>query len=105
MTTFDERESAFENRFAHDAETRFRILARRDKLVGLWAAARLGKAGEDADAYAKQVILSDLEKPGDDDIIAKLLADLAGHGIDEAAIRAELAAKLAEAEAQIAGAA
>ena len=105
MSTFDERESAFENRFAHDAETRFRILARRDKLVGLWAAAKLGKAGDDADAYAKQVILSDLEKPGDDDIVAKLLADLQPLGVDEAAIRAELATQLVEAEAQIAGAA
>lgn len=101
MSTFDERESAFENRFAHDAETRFRILARRDKLVGLWAAAKLGKAGEDADAYAKQVILSDLEKPGDDDIIAKLVADL---GVDAEVIKAELASQLVIAEAQINGA-
>ncbi|MEI6419385.1 MAG: DUF1476 domain-containing protein [Sphingomonadales bacterium] len=102
MSTFDERESAFENRFAHDAETRFRILARRDKLVGLWAAAKLGKAGDDADAYAKQVILSDLEKPGDDDIIAKLVADL---GVDSEVIKAELASQLLIAEAQISGAA
>jgi hypothetical protein len=58
MTTFENRENAFENKFAHDAETRFRILARRDKLIGLWAAAKLGKDGEAAEEYARQVVLS-----------------------------------------------
>ncbi len=90
MTTFDERENASEARFAHDAEMQFKVAARRDKLVGLWAAEKLGLAGLEADAYARQVILSDLEEPGDEDVIRKLVADLAGIGIEEAAIRAAL---------------
>ena len=103
MTTFDNRENAFENKFAHDAETRFRILARRDKLIGLWAAAKLGKDGEAAEDYAKSVVLSDLELPGDDDIIAKLHGDLAGLGVGVNDIKAMLVEKLAQAEAQISG--
>ena len=69
MTTFDDRQKAFETKFAHDEEMRFRILARRGKLIGLWAAEKLGKDGQAADDYAKSVLLSDLEIPGDDDII------------------------------------
>lgn len=91
MTTFDDRKDAFENKFAHDAELQFRVAARRDKLVGLWAAEKLGHAGEAADAYAKSVILSDLEEAGDEDVVRKLVADLARVGIDEAAVRAALA--------------
>jgi hypothetical protein len=105
MTTFDDRQQAFEAKFAHDNDMRFRILARRGKLIGLWAAEKLGKTGEVADDYAKSVLLSDLEIPGDDDIIAKLLADLAPLGVGENDIKAMLAEKLAQAEAQIAGAA
>jgi len=101
MTSFDDREQAFEAKFAHDEDLKFRVLARRDKLVGLWAAGLLGKTGEDADAYAKQVILSDLEEPGDADIIRKLVADLAPLGIDEAAIAAKLAEQAAEAARQL----
>ncbi|WP_156255877.1 DUF1476 domain-containing protein [Sandarakinorhabdus oryzae] len=103
MTTFDSRENAFENKFAHDAETRFRILARRDKLIGLWAAAKLGKEGAAAEDYAKTVVLSDLETPGDDDIIAKLHGDLSGLGVGVNDIKAMLLEKLAQAEHQISG--
>lgn len=105
MTSFDDREKAFETKFAHDAEMRFRILARRDKLIGLWAAEKLGKDGPAAEDYAKQVVLSDLEKPGDDDIIAKLHGDLSALGVGVADIKAMLVEKLAQAEVQIAGAA
>jgi hypothetical protein len=91
MTSFDNREAAFENQFARDAELQFQIAARRDKLIGLWAAEKLGHVGGAADAYAKSVILSDLEEAGDEDVIRKLVADLAGVGIDEPAIRAALA--------------
>ena len=103
MTTFDDRQKAFEAKFAHDNDLRFRILARRGKLIGLWAAEKLGKSGELADEYAKSVLLSDLEIPGDDDIIAKLLADLSPLGVGENDIQAMLAEKLAQAETQVAG--
>jgi hypothetical protein len=103
MTTFDDRQKAFEAKFAHDNDLRFRILARRGKLIGLWAAEKLGKSGELADDYAKSVLLSDLEIPGDDDIIAKLLADLSPLGVGENDIKAMLAEKLAQAETQVTG--
>jgi hypothetical protein len=93
MTSFDDRENAFENKFAHDAATQFRVAARRDKLVGLWAAEKLGHVGDAADAYAKSVILSDLEEAGDEDVVRKLVADLAAVGIGEAEIRAALVAR------------
>ncbi|MBC7519501.1 MAG: DUF1476 domain-containing protein [Sandarakinorhabdus sp.] len=101
MTTFDNRENAFENKFAHDADLRFRVAARRDKLVGLWAAEKLGHVGDAADAYAKSVILSDLEEPGDEDVVRKLVADLAATGIGEAEIRAALTARGETARQQI----
>lgn len=103
MTSFDDRQKAFETKFAHDEELRFRILARRGKLIGLWAAEKLGKDGADAEAYAKSVLLSDLEIPGDDDIIAKLHGDLAPLGVGVADIKAMLAEKLAQAETQVTG--
>lgn len=103
MTSFDNREKAFETKFAHDEEMRFRILARRDKLIGLWAAEKLGKDGQSAEDYAKSVLLSDLEAPGDDDIIAKLHGDLAGLGVGVNDIKAMLVEKLAQAEIQISG--
>ena len=101
MTSFDDRQNAFENQFAHDAELRFKVNARRDKLTGLWAAALLGHAGDAAEAYAKTVVMADLVAPGDDDVVAKLLADLAGTGTDEAAIRAELALNFTTARHQL----
>lgn len=103
MTAFDDRLHAFEAKFAHDSELRFRILARRGKLIGLWAAEKLGKSGAAAEDYAKSVLLSDLEVPGDSDILAKLVTDLASTGVTEADIKAMMAEKLAQAEAQISG--
>ena len=100
MTTFNDRETAFENKFAHDAELQFKVNARRDKLTALWAAALLGHQGEAAETYAKSVVVADLEEDGDEDVIGKLVADLAGVA-DEAAIRARLEADFAEARRQI----
>jgi len=76
MTTFDKREEGFEKQFAHDEELRFRATARRNKLLGLWAASKLGLAGADADTYAKAVVASDFEEAGDHDVFRKVRADL-----------------------------
>lgn len=83
MTLFDKRNDAFEAKFAHDAEMQFKAAARRNKLLGLWAAELAGKQGDDALAYAKEVVASDMERPGDDDVIEKVLGDLvaAGHAV------------------------
>ena len=81
MTTFDDREKGFERKFAHDEELRFKATARRNKLLGLWAAEKLGKAGADADAYAKTVVLADFEEAGDDDVIRKIRSDLEAGGV------------------------
>lgn len=91
MTGFDDRKSAFENKFKHDQDVQFKVNARRNKLVGLWAAEKLGKTGPDADAYAKEVVASDFEKAGDDDVIEKLEADLKGKGVSVADIKAQFA--------------
>jgi hypothetical protein len=103
MTTFDDREQAFEKKFAHDAEMNFKAMARRNRLLGLWAAEILGKKGEDADAYAKEVVIADLQKAGDADVHAKVLGDLAASGaaIDAATLRAKMTALLAEAKTQV----
>lgn len=82
MTTFDKREKSFEAKYAHDQETLFKIGARRNKLLGLWMAEQLGLDGADADAYAKQVIASDFEKPGDEDVFEKVWADVQGKGLN-----------------------
>lgn len=100
MTTFDDRENAFEAKFAHDAEMQFRAEARRNKLLGLWAAGLLGKSGEDADAYARSVIKADFAEAGDQDVLRKVAADLAGKA-DEATIRARMTELMAEAKAQL----
>jgi hypothetical protein len=76
MTTFDDRKDAFEKKFAHDEELRFKATARRNKLLGLWAAQKLGKSGADAEAYAKSVVLADFQEAGDDDVLRKVQADL-----------------------------
>lgn len=100
MTTFDDRESAFENKFAHDAEMVFRAEARRNKLVGLWAAELLGKTGSDADAYAIEVVKSDFEEAGHEDVVRKVAADLDGKAsADE--IRAKMAELLVVAKGQL----
>ena len=98
MTSFDNREKAFEDMYARDADLRFKVLARRDKLAGLWAAERLGLSGEAAADYAKTVILADLEHPGDEDVIAKLQRDLPD--LTDADIRAQLQVAFIEAERQ-----
>ena len=84
MTTFDNRKDAFENKFAHDEELRFKATARRNKLLGLWAAEKLGKSGADADAYAKSVVLADFEEAGDDDVVRKVRGDLEAAGVANA---------------------
>ena len=84
MTTFDDRKDAFERKFAHDEELRFKAMARRNKLLGLWAAEKLGKSGADADAYAKTVVMADFEEAGDDDVARKVQKDLAEVGISGA---------------------
>ena len=81
MTTFDDRKDAFENKFALDEELRFKATARRNKLLGLWAAEKLGKSGAEADAYAKSVVLADFEEAGDGDVIRKVKADLEAGGV------------------------
>ena len=80
MTTFDDRKDAFEKKFAHDEELRFKATARRNKLLGLWAAQQLGKSGADAEAYAKSVVMADFQEAGDDDVLRKVRADLEGAG-------------------------
>jgi hypothetical protein len=89
MTTFDKREEGFERKFAHDEETRFKAMARRNKLLGLWAAEKLGKTGQDAQDYAKAVVLSDFEEAGDEDVFRKVKGDFdaAGVPISESQIR------------------
>lgn len=100
MTTFDDRESAFENKFAHDEELRFKALARRDRLVGLWAAETLGKSGDDAEAYARAVVKADLAHPGDEDVFDKLRADLPAE-FSDAEIRKQMLDLLARAVSEI----
>ena len=75
MTTFDKRQEGFERKFAHDEELKFKAEARRNKLLGLWAAELLGLSGDDADAYAREVIESDFDEPGDDDVLRKVHGD------------------------------
>lgn len=81
MTTFDKREEAFEQKFAHDEELQFKATARRNKLLGLWAAEKMGLSGDAATAYAKTVVEADLAEAGDADVVAKVLADLTAAGI------------------------
>lgn len=76
MTTFDDRENAFENKFAHDEEMKFRAQARCNKLLGLWAAEMLGKTGDDAKAYAAEVVKADFEEAGHEDVVRKVAGDL-----------------------------
>jgi hypothetical protein len=75
MSTFDKREEGFERKFAHDEEVRFKARARRNKLLGLWAAQKLGLVGDAAEAYAKEIVITDFEEPGDDDMFARIRRD------------------------------
>jgi hypothetical protein len=81
MTTFDKREEGFEKKFAHDEELRFKANARRNKLLGLWAAEKLGLSGAEADAYAKEVVVADFEESGDDDVLRKVRNDFEAKGV------------------------
>jgi hypothetical protein len=104
MKGLDEREKRFEAEFMHKQELAFRITARRNRLFGLWAAAQLGLApGEAAETYATSVIIAAFKAPGDEDVIAKVRADLAGKGLSlsDVALRAELARAEAEARRQL----
>ena len=100
MTTFDDREHAFEAKFAHDAEMQFRAEARRNKLLGLWAAELMGKTGDDATAYAAEVVQADMEEPGEEDVYRKVAGDL-GDLADETAIRTQMNALMVRAKAQL----
>ncbi|MEO1657447.1 MAG: DUF1476 domain-containing protein [Pseudomonadota bacterium] len=101
MTTFDEREKQFEAKFANDQELKFKIEARRDKIVGTWAAGKLGKTGGDIEAYASTVVRADLKEPGDQDVFEKLRADLPEGDVSDDEIRAEMDKALAQAEDEL----
>jgi hypothetical protein len=81
MTTFDKREEGFEKQFAHDEELKFKATSRRNKLLGLWAAEKLGRKGPDAESYAKEVVMADFEEAGDDDVFRKVRKDLDAAGV------------------------
>ena len=83
MSGINDREKAFENKFAHDEALKFKAQARRNRLLGLWAAEKLGKGGDDAEAYAKEVIRSDFEEPGEEDVFRKVRADFDAKGVDQ----------------------
>lgn len=83
MAGMDDRKDAFEKKFAHDEELRFKATARRNKMLGLWAAGKLGKSGADADAYAKAVVMSDFEEAGDHDVFRKVRKDFDDAGVAE----------------------
>jgi hypothetical protein len=100
MSSFEDRENAFENKFAHDAEMQFKAEARRNKLLGLWAAGLMGKDDAAAEDYAKEVIRADFEEAGDEDVYRKLAGDL-GDNADEATIRAKMTELMVQAKAQL----
>jgi len=103
MTQFDDRERAFESKFAHDEEMKFRITARRNRLLGEWAARQMGLSEAEAESYAKDVVRSDFEEAGDHDVVRKVLGDLTAAGIDtdEASIQEALRNKEIDARRQI----
>lgn len=81
MTTFEDREKSFEKKYQHDEQLKFKVNARRNRLLGLWAAEKLGLAGADADAYAKTIVAADFSRPGHDDVIDKLMGDLKARAV------------------------
>ena len=83
MTTFNQRKKAYEEKFAHDAELGFKAAARRNKLLGLWAAEKMGIEGEAADSYAREVVKADLEEPGDEDVFRKIRGDFDDKGVEQ----------------------
>lgn len=100
MTTFEERKKGFESKFAHDAALRFKVEARRNKKLGLWAAGLLGKTGDDAESYAGDVIRADFEEPGEEDVFRKVANDL-GDRINEKELRRAMEKFLDEAKDEI----
>ena len=104
MSQFDEREKSFEAKAKHDAEQDFKAMARRNKMLGLWAAELMGISGDAADEYAKEVVMSDFDEPGDDDVLRKVMGDFQDKGVDmsEHMLRAKMDELLPEARSQIA---
>ena len=100
MSQFDERKRGYESKFAHDAELRFKAEARRNRLLGLWAAEKLGKSGDEAAEYAKEVVRADFEEAGDEDVYRKVAGDL-GDKAGESEIRAKMQELALEADRQI----
>jgi len=103
MTTMKDREKAFENKYAHDAEMQFKAEARRNKLLGLWAADKMGMSADEAAAYAKAVVVADLEEAGDEDVYRKVMGDFQAKAIDvaETELRSKMQELLAEAKHQV----
>jgi hypothetical protein len=103
MSSFNEREKGFEKKFQHDEELQFKAEARRNKLLGLWAAELMGMSGNDADAYAKEVVMADFEEPGPEDVIRKVLGDLTAKDVDKSdhQIRKQMDELMDEARKQI----
>lgn len=101
MTVFDDRERAFETKFAHDAEMQFKAQARRDKLLGLWAAEQMGLTGEEAATYARSVVIADLREAGEEDVYRKVAADFEAKGISDEELRSKMNELMIEARAQI----
>jgi hypothetical protein len=99
--SFDERRRGFESKWAHDADMKFKIMARRNKLLGLWAAAEMGKDGDAAQAYAKEVIAADFEEAGDEDVFRKVRKDLDAAKVSDAVIRAKMVELLETAVEQV----
>src|SRR5690242_17398958 len=105
MSEFDKREEGFEKKFALDEEQKFKAEARRNRLLGLWAAEKLGKTGDEASAYAKEVVAADFEEAGDGDVLRKVAGDFASKGvaISEADVRAKMSELMAVAAAEVKG--
>jgi hypothetical protein len=103
MSNFDEREKSFERKFALDEELRFKSTARRNKLLGLWAAEKMGLSGDEAQAYAREVVKADLAEPGEEDVYRKIRADFDAKGVDQSdhQIRRAMADLLVQAVSQI----
>ena len=103
MSSFDEREKGYEKKFVHDEELKFKSYARRNKLLGLWAAELLGKSGEEAEAYAREVVASDFEEAGDEDVFRKVRADFDAGGVNQSdtQLRSRMIELLAEAVEQV----
>jgi hypothetical protein len=103
MTTFEDREKGFERKFAHDEELKFRATARRNKLLGLWVAEKLGLSGDEAQSYAREVVKADLAEPGEEDVFRKVRGDFDAKGVDQSdhQIRRMMGDLMAEAVHQI----